>query len=92
LEKPQAKVVTTLAQGLTSPEDGNLEFQAFSVDGSVKSLFAHRSVLTFKSDVFKQGDHPPHQIPHSLTWKNLNLASRKALIPSLSFPTNALDE
>jgi len=59
LEKPEPKVVTTLAQGLTSPEDGNVEFQAISADGSVKSLFAHRSVLTFKSDVFKQGDHPP---------------------------------
>ena len=59
LEKPEAKVMTILAQGLTLPEDGNVEFQAVSLDGSLKSLFAHRSVLAFKSGVLKQGDNPP---------------------------------
>lgn len=63
-QKPDGNVLTTLAQGLTSPEDGNVEFQAISGDGMVNRLFAHRSVLSFKSDVFKKGN------PLSLAFSN----------------------
>ena len=49
-------VPTIMAQGLLCPDDGNVEFQAKSWDGSIKSIYAHRRILSIKCEHYKKGD------------------------------------
>ena len=49
-------VLTAMAQGLLCADDGNVEFQAESWDGSTKSLYAHRQVLSTRCEHYKMGD------------------------------------
>ena len=46
-------VLTTMADQLTCPEDGNVEFRAKALTGETKSLYAHKAILSKRCDYYK---------------------------------------
>lgn len=42
-----------MAQRLLYPDDGNVEFQAESLNGDIKSLYAHRVILATRCKYYE---------------------------------------
>jgi hypothetical protein len=46
-------VLSTMADRLNCPDDGNVEFRAKTLTGETKSLYAHKVILSKRCDYYK---------------------------------------
>ena len=51
-------ILTTFANELRSPDDGNVEFQAKSLTGETKSLYANRTILSRRCEYYRTSSSP----------------------------------